>query len=85
MTIDMLDTNVPTGTILGIDYFTNVLVSNIQPDNSTITKNLSIQGVRWDITPNTMLATFLTTEPISDGFILGNTTYGQLNDDILSY
>jgi hypothetical protein len=85
MTIDMLDTNVPTATILGIDYFTNALVSNIQPDGSTITKNLSIQGVRWDITPNTMLATFLTTEPISDGFILGNTTYGQLNDDILSY
>jgi hypothetical protein len=85
MTIDMLDTNVPTGTILDIDYFTNALVSNIQPDGSTITKNLSIQGVRWDITPNTMLATFLTTEPISDGFILDNTTYGQLNDDILSY
>ena len=85
MTIDMLDTNVPTGTILGIDYFTNALVSNIQPDGSTITKNLSIQGVRWDITPNTMLATFLTTEPISDGFILDNTTYGQLDDDIHSY
>ena len=85
MTIDMLDTNVPTATILGIDYFTNALVNNIQPDGSTITKNLSIQGVRWDITTNTMLATFLTTEPISDGFILDNTTYGQLDDDILSY
>lgn len=85
MVIDMLDTNVPTATILNIDYFTNALISNIQPDGSTITKNLSIQGVRWDITPNTMLATFLTTEPISDGFILDNTTYGQLNDDILTY
>lgn len=85
MTIDMLDTNVPTATILDIDYFTNALISNIQPDGSTITKNLSIQGVRWDITPSSMLATFLTTEPISDGFILGNTTYGQLNDDILTY
>ena len=85
MVIDMLDVNVPTGTILDIDYFTNALISNIQPDGSTVTKNLSIQGVRWDITPNSMLATFLTTEPISDGFILDNTTYGQLNDDILSY
>ena len=85
MVIDMLDTNVPTATILDIDYFTNALISNIQPDGSVITKNLSIQGVRWDITPNTMTAAFLTTEPISDGFILGNTTYGQLNDDILSY
>jgi hypothetical protein len=85
MVIDMLDTNVPTATILDIDYFTNALISNIQPDGSVITKNLSIQGVRWDITPNTMTAAFLTTEPISDGFILDNTTYGQLNDDILTY
>ena len=44
MTIDLLDTAVPTGTILGMDYFTNVDISNIQPDGSTITKNL--QGAR---------------------------------------
>lgn len=85
MTIDLLDTDVPTGTILGMDYFTNVDISNIQPDGSTITKNLQVQGVNWDITPNRWLGTFTTLEPITDGFIIGNSTYGVLGDDILSY
>jgi len=85
MTIDLLDTAVPTDTILGIDYFQNVNISNIQPDGSTITKNLQVQGVAWDITPNRWLGTFTTLEPITDGFIIGNTTYGVLGDDILSY
>jgi hypothetical protein len=85
MTIDLLDSNVPTGTILNMDYFTNVAITNIQPDNSTIFKNLQIQGVAWDITPNRWLGTFTTLEPISDGFIIGDSTYGVLGDDILSY
>jgi hypothetical protein len=85
MTIDLLDTAVPTDTILGIDYFQNVDISNIQPDGSTITKNLQVQGVAWDITPNRWLGTFTTLEPITDGFIIGNSTYGVLGDDILSY
>ena len=85
MTIDLLDTDVPTGTILGMDYFTNVEISNIQPDGSTITKNLQVQGVAWDITPNRWLGTFTTLEPLTDGFLIGNATYGVLGDDILSY
>jgi hypothetical protein len=85
MTLDLLDTAVPTGTILGMDYFTNVLITNIQPDGSTITKNLQVQGVAWDITPSSWLGTFSTQESLVDGFILDNTYYGQLNDDILSY
>jgi hypothetical protein len=85
MTVDLLDSSVPTGTILDMDYFTNVQISNIQPDSSVITKNLQIQGVAWDITPNRWLGTFTTLEPITDGFIIGNTTYGVLGDDILSY
>ena len=85
MTIDLYDTSVPTATILGMDYFTNVQISNIQPDGSTITKNLQVQGITWEITPNRMLATFTTLEPITDGFIIGNSTYGVLGDDILSY
>jgi hypothetical protein len=85
MTVDLLDSSVPTNTILNMDYFTNVEISNIQPDNSVITKNLQIQGVAWDITPNRWLGTFTTLEPITDGFIIGNTTYGVLGDDILSY
>jgi hypothetical protein len=85
MTIDLLDTAVPTDTILGIDYFQNVDISNIQPDGSTINKNLQVQGLAWDITPNRMLCTMVTLEPITDGFLLSSPTYGVLGEDILSY
>jgi len=85
MTIDLLDPNVPTDTILNMDYFTNVLITNLQPDGSTITKNLQVQAIAWEITPSSWLGIFGTQEPLVDGFILDNTYYGQLNDDILSY
>ena len=85
MIVDLLDTAVPTDTMLALEYFDNVNISNIQPDGSTITKNLQVQGLAWDITPNRMLCTAVTLEPITDGFIIGNTTYGVLGDDILSY
>jgi hypothetical protein len=85
MTIDLYDPLVPNGTILGLDYFDNVIISNIQPDGSTITKNLQIQGINWDITPNAFVGNFTTLEPIVDGFIIGNSTYGVIGEDILSY
>jgi hypothetical protein len=85
MSVDLYDPLVPNGTLLDLDYFDNVIISNIQPDGSTITKNLQIQGVQWDITPNSWIGSFTTLEPISDGFILNNSTYGVLNEDILTY
>jgi hypothetical protein len=85
MSIDLNDPSVPADTILGLDYFNNVLISNIQPDGSTITKNLQIQGVNWDISPNRFIGNFTTLEPLTDGFILDSTTYGVLGEDILSY
>jgi len=85
MSIDLNDSSVPADTILGLDYFDNVLISNIQPDGSTITKNLQIQGVNWDISPNRFIANFTTLEPLTDGFIIGNSTYGVIGEDILSY
>jgi hypothetical protein len=85
MTIDLYEPLVPNGTILDLDYFDNVVITNIQPDGSTITKNLQIQGVNWEITPNSWMGTFTTLEPITDGFILDSTTYGVLDEDILSY
>jgi hypothetical protein len=85
MSIDLNDPSVPADTILGLDYFDNVLISNIQPDGSTITKNLQIQGVNWDISPNRFIGNFTTLEPLTDGFIIGNSTYGVIGEDILSY
>lgn len=85
MSIDLYDPNVPAATILNMDYFTNVLISNIQPDGTTITKNLQIQGVSWDISPNRFSGIFTTLEPLVDGLILDSSTYGLLDNDILSY
>ena len=85
MEIDLYDPLVPNDTILGLDYFDNVVITNIQPDGSTITKNLQIQGVNWQITPNSWSGNFVTLEPIVDGFILDSATYGLLDEDILAY
>jgi hypothetical protein len=85
MIVDLYDPNVPSATMLDLDYFDNVVITNVQPDGSTITKNLQIQGVIWEITPNSWTGNFTTLEPIVDGFIIGNSTYGVIGEDILSY
>lgn len=85
MTLDLFDPNVPTATILGFDYFDNVLITNIQPDSSTIIKNLQIQGIAHDITASSWNTVLTTLEPIVDGLILSSAYYGIIGEDILSY
>jgi hypothetical protein len=85
MTVDLLDTAVPTDTIIGLDYFDNVKITNVQPDSSTIVKTLQVQGLAWDITPNSMKCTVTTLEPIVEGFIIGSATSGIIGTSILGY
>ena len=85
MVVDLLDPAVPTDTMIGLDYFDNLLITNIQPDGSTIVKNLQYQGIQWDITPNKMMATITTLEPIADGFIVGSSYYGIIGTNTLGY
>jgi hypothetical protein len=85
MTLDLLDPNVPTDTIIGLEYFDNVEITNVQPDSSTIVKTLQVQGLAWDITPNSMKCTVTTLEPIVEGFIVGSSTYGIIGQSILGY
>lgn len=85
MTVDLYDPLVPNGTMIGLDYFDNVNISNIQPNGSVITKNLQIQGINWEITPNSWIGNFTTLEPITDGLILNSSSYGLLDEDILAY
>jgi hypothetical protein len=85
MLIDLLNTSVPTDTILNLDYFNNLLITNTTPQGSTITKNLQYQGIQWDIAPNRFDATITTLEPIADGFILNSAYYGVLGTNTLSY
>jgi hypothetical protein len=85
MTVDLLDTAVPTDTMIELEYFDNVEITNVQPDGSTIVKTLQVQGLKWDITPNRMTATVTTLEPIADGFIIGSSLFGIIGTSILSY
>ena len=85
MTIDLLDPNVPTDTMIRLDYFDNVEITNVQPDSSTIVKTLQVQGLAWDITPNSMKCTVTTLEPTVEGFIVGSSTYGIIGQSILGY
>jgi hypothetical protein len=85
MTVDLLDTAVPTDTMLGLDYFSLLDITNIQPDGSTIQKVLQAQGLGWDITPNSMKVTVTTLESLCEGFILDSVISGILNQSILAY
>jgi hypothetical protein len=85
MTVDLLDPDVPTDTMIGLDYFQNLEIQNQQPDGSFITKTLQVQGLAWDITPNSMRCTVTTLEPIVEGFIIGSSTYGIIGQSILGY
>jgi hypothetical protein len=85
MTVDLLDSAVPTDTMIGLDYFTNVRISNIQPDGSTIVKTLQVQGLKWEISPNAMQCTVTTLEPIVDGFIIGSAERGIIGVSAMTY
>jgi hypothetical protein len=85
MTVDLLDPAVPTATILGLDYFSNLKITNVQPDGSTIVKTLQAQGLEWNITPNSMKVTVTTLEPIVEGFIIGSAVSGIIGTNIMAY
>jgi hypothetical protein len=85
MLVDLLDPAVPTDTMIGLDYFDNVRISNIQPDSSTITKTLQVQGLSWNISPNSMSVTVTTLEPIVDGFIIGSAERGIIGVSAMTY
>jgi hypothetical protein len=85
MVVDLLDPAVPTDTMIGMAFFDNLKITNVQPDGSTIVKTLQCQGINWDITPNKMTATITTLEPIADGFIVGSSTYGIIGVSTLGY
>jgi hypothetical protein len=84
MTVDLLDPAVPTATMLALDYFSNLKITNVQPDGSTIVKTLQAQGLAWEITPNTMRCTVTTLENIVEGFVIG-TQSGIIGINIMAY
>jgi hypothetical protein len=85
MTVDLLDTDVPTDTMIGLDYFDVVKITNEQPDGSTIIKTLQVQGMTWEITANKMTCQVTTLEPITDGFVIGSTERGIIGVSAMTY
>jgi hypothetical protein len=85
MLVDLLDPAVPTDTLIGLDYFDNLDITNVTESGSTIQKVLQAQGFAWDITANKMQVAITTLEPIVDGFIIGSTIFGIIGTSTLSY
>jgi len=71
--------------ILDIDYFDKVQVSNVQPGGSTITQTLFVQGLKHDIRPNSWVTTIQTYESLLDGLILNDSVKGTLDYNVLGY
>jgi hypothetical protein len=78
MTLDLTTPNYTAGiqAALGLDFFSTVEITNIQPGGSTLDKTLQLFGVNHQITPNSWNTTFITGEPLIQGFILDNINYG---------
>lgn len=85
MTLDLLNPAVPTDTIIGLEYFTNMTISNIQPNGGTLVKTLQCQGLAWDITPTSMQCTVTTLESVTDGFLIGNAVQGIIGVSAMTY
>lgn len=85
LTVDLLDPAVPTDTMIGLEYFDNCKITNVQSDGSTIVKTLQVQGLAWQISPNQMQVTITTLEPITDGFVIGSTERGIIGASAMTY
>ena len=83
--VDLLDPAVPTDTLIGLDYFDNLDITNETQEGSVIQKTLQAQGFAWDITANKMQVAITTLEPIIDSFIVGSSTYGIIGQSSFSY
>ena len=85
MTVDLLDPDVPTDTMIALDYFQNVRITNVGEGGSTIVKTLQVQGLSWRISPNSMDVTVTTLEPITDGFVIGSAERGIIGVSAMTY
>jgi hypothetical protein len=85
LTVDLLDPAVPTNTMIGLEFFDVCKITNVQENGSTIVKTLQVQGLNWNITPNSMQVTVTTLEPITDGFVIGSTERGIIGISAMTY
>ena len=85
-----LDLNTPDYTAgisaaLNLDFFDTMAITNVGQDGTTIQKTLQCMGIQHEITPNSWNTTFVTSEPIVDGFIIGSSLYGIIGTSVMTY
>jgi hypothetical protein len=67
------------------DIYSLVFITKTMSGGSTVSRELFIQGVQHDITPNSWTVKVLTAEPIIQAFILDSGTQGILDVNVLTY
>ena len=70
---------------LSSDIYNLIIAEKEMPGGSSIVKELFIQGVQHDITPDTWTVKLLTAEPLIQAFILDSVNQGILDINELSY
>ena len=86
ITIDSTaDVTATVNAALDTDFFQPIKVTRTQPGGGTVTRNLTVQGIRHNITTTRFLTTFNTAEPLVEGFILNDSQYGVLDTSALGF
>jgi len=70
---------------LAMDIYFTINITKTMPGGSFITKEVFVQGVTHDVTPEQWNTTVYTAEPIIQAFILDSDTQGILDTNALSY
>ena len=90
--IDSMDLNISGETDvqnlftnLSTDIYDLVFITKAMPGGSSVARELFIQGVQNNITPNNWTMKLLTAEPLIQAFILDSGTQGLLDINALSY
>ena len=87
MTLNLMDATEPARIDAGLslDIFGLVNITKTAPGGSAMTRELFVQGIQHDITPQIWQTKLLTSEPIIQAFILDSNLQGLLDSGILSY
>lgn len=87
MTLNLMDATEPARIDAGLslDIFGLVNITKTAPGGSAMTRELFVQGIQHDISPQIWQTKLLTSEPIIQAFILDSNLQGLLDSGILSY
>ena len=87
LTLDLTTPNYAAGVLAGLtlDFFNTVSITSTTQNATSITKTLQVMGNAYEITPTNFKATFTTSEPISDAFIIGSSLYGLIGVTAMTY